>query len=414
MDREIVVQKYGGSSVADNEKMLKVAEHIKKTADDGKAVVVVLSARGQTTDELIHLAKEAYGGSLPPEEEIQDEKNKLLATGEEQSAPLLALTLWRLGIKAISLTSREIELETNTAGKVKMVRGIREILSLISQGKVPIVTGYQGIKETTKKVIVLGRGGSDVTAVVLTAVLKARHCENYTDVDGIYTVDPRIVPKAKRFSQIPSYQLAQLTELGGGKLMDRAVILAQNLGVEIRVLLSPSFGQSTGGTLVGRGNIEEMETSLVQSGIAIQKGKLVRISNVSNEPGVAKEIFEALKEFVLMDSVQGLGEKMADISLLCFADDLSQIMTKLNRTRENGTVGEIKISEGLAAAELTLINPLVKEEPGYFYRVFGAMAKAKINIEMYAAAGSAISVIVREDDLKIAAQALAEEFDLVS
>ena len=418
--KEIVIQKYGGTSVSTVERILKVAEHIKKTVDFVKTVVIVVSARGNTTDELIRLAEETYGGSLPLEEEIRDEQNKLLVTGEEQSAPLLALALRRLGIAAVSLTSREIELETNTAGKVKMVRGIREIESLISQGKVPVVTGFQGIKETTKRVTILGRGGSDVTAVVLAAVLKAQCCENYTDVDGIYTIDPHLVPKARRFDHVGYYQLAQLSELGGGKLADRAVVLAQRLGVEIRVLLSPSFGESTGGTLVSSGgNLEEMETSWVQSGVAIQKGMLVRISNVPNEPGVSAEIFGSLKNFCLLDSVQGLSETTADISLLCFTDDFPGIMKELYEVKETGTVreitvGEIKISEGLKVAELTLVNPLMKEEPGYFSRVFGSMARAAINIEMYAAAGSAISIVVKEEDLKMAAQAMAEEFDLIA
>lgn len=407
--KEIVVQKYGGTSVADPEKMRVVAEHVKQTTEK-KRVVVVVSAMGQETDRLVRMAQEVYGGPPP-----RDELDNLLVTGEEQAASLLALAIRRLGLAATSLTGREIKLEANSTGKIKRVQDVERIKILLNKGEVVVVTGFQGIIEGQDKVVTLGRGGSDLTSISLAAALGENYCENYTDVDGIFTVDPRFVPKAKRFDHLGYYQLTQMAELGGGKLMHRAVDLAQKLGVKIRVLLSPSFGESTGGTLVSAGgDLEQMETPWIQSGIAIQKGMLVRISNVANEPGASWKIFGSLEDFVLMDSVQGRGETTADISLLCFSEDLSQILTRLNEVGETETVGEIKISEGMAAGELTLVNPLMTEERRYYARVFGAMAKVGVNVEMYGAAGSAISVVVKEDDLKTAAQALAEEFDLIS
>lgn len=414
-NQEIVVQKYGGSSIATLEQMARVAEHIKKTRETGKKVVVVVSARGDMTDELIKLAETAYGGELPSEEELQDEENKLLVTGEEQSAPLLALSLGRLVVPAISLTSREIKLETGPTGKVKMVKGVAEIKSHLDQGKVVVVTGYQGIKETTKMITVLGRGGSDVTEVALAAALGQGHCENYTDVDGIYATDPRIVPGAKRLEQISYGQLIHLAGVGGGKLNDRAVILAQNLGVDIRVMLSPSFGESTGGTLVCSGStLERMELPWSQPAMAVRKLGLAKISNIPNKPGIANKILEVLSDINLESIVQPPAGEKAEICLLFLPKHLSKILSRLHGIRESGLAGDIKISEPLNVADLTLVDPLMKETPGYAAKVSGAMARVEVNIEMLSAPGATIEVVVKEEDLKKAAQALAEEFQLIA
>ncbi|MBU4216659.1 hypothetical protein L6270_00725 [Candidatus Parcubacteria bacterium] len=224
-----LVMKFGGSSIANPERMRKVAEHIKSNREKGWRVVVVLSAMGDTTDDLIKLAEENYQGVIPAS--LRDELDKLLVTGEEQSAPLLALALASLDVPAISLTSREIQLEASVTGRVKMIKGNNLIKGELDKGKVVIVTGFQGIKVSgsVRVVTTLGRGGSDVTAVCLAAVLGGCCCENYTDVDGIYATDPRVVPNAKRFEHISYHQLTQLASVGGGKLMDRAVLLAQNL-----------------------------------------------------------------------------------------------------------------------------------------------------------------------------------------
>jgi len=410
----IVVQKYGGSSIANLERLGKVAEHIKKTWESGKKVVIILSAMGDTTDELIKLAKASYGGELPPEEDLQDEQNKLLVTGEEQSAPLLALVLWRLGVPAVSLTSREIELETDTNGRVRVIKGVSEIRSFLDQGKVAVVTGFQGIKETTKMVTILGRGGSDITEIALTASLGEKYCENYTDVDGIFVVDPWIIPEAKRFDQISYYQLIELATAGGGKLMDRAVILAQNLGVEIRVLLSPSFGESTGGTLVCSGStLEKMESFESQPGLVIQKLRMIRISNIPNEPGIARKIFVPLNKVNVVSSIQAPTGKKAEISILCLFSFLDNVLSILKEVKSESLPG-IEITEPTSVAELTLVDPLMKEYPGYLGRVCQAMGKAEVNIESLSSHGITIAVVVKETDLLKAARALAEEFQLVT
>jgi len=349
-----------------------------------------------------------------PWEDLQDEQNKLLVTGEEQSAPLLALALWRLGVPAVSLTGREIELETDVNGKVKVVRGVGEIRSFLGQGKVVVVTGFQGIKETTKTVVTLGRGGSDITEISLAASLGEKSCENYTDVDGIYAIDPRIIPEAKRFGQISYYQLIELATAGGGKLMDRAVILAQNLGVEIRVLLSPSFGESTGGTLVCSGSaLERMESSESQPGLVIKELRMIKISNIPNKPGVAGKIFVPLSKINLESSIQAPAEKKAEISILCLPGFVGNILSVLKRVKSESLL-DIEIAEPASVAELTLVDPLMRERPGYLGRVCQAIGKAGVNIESISSPGITIELIVQETDLAKAARAIAEEFQLIA
>lgn len=406
--KEIVVQKYGGSSVSNLARMEKVAEYIGQTT---KRVVAVVSAMGKETDRLIQFAQEAYGGPPP-----RDALDTLLVTGEEQAASLLALAIRRLGRDATPLTGREIGLEAGSTGKIKRVQGVERIKTLLDQDQVVVVAGFQGVIEGTDKVVTLGRGGSDLTAIALAAALGQRHCENYTDIDGIFAIDPRIVPKAKRFSQISYSQLVQLTGVGGGKLQDRAVALASSLGVEIRVLLSPSFGKkSTGGTLVCSGSdIEEMEGFWTQPAVAIQRGSQIKISDVPNQPGVASKIFGVLSDINILDSAQIPGAEKTDISLLCLPEDAPAILSRLHGIKEAGLVGEIKISEPLAVAGLTLVYPLMKEEPGYLQRVFEAIGRAGVNIQMFSSSGTTILAVVREESLERAANALGEEFELIT
>lgn len=409
VDKEIVVQKYGGSSVATPEKIRIVAEYIKMTAKN-KRVVVVVSAMGKETDRLIQMAKEIYDGD-PPRQEL----DKLLVTGEQQSAPLLAMALMRLGVDAVSLTGREIMLEADTIGRVKRISGANEIKTFLDQDNVVIVAGFQGIEKSTGRIVTLGRGGSDITAIVVASSLGENYCEIYTDVDGVYTIDPRVIPQAKRFNRIPYDQMIQLSGAGAGVMMDRSVILAQNLGVKIRVLLSPSFGQTTKGTLIYSGStLEEMEGLEFQAGLAIQKERLIKISDVPNRPGVACTILGLLSDINIIDAAQVSGEEKTDISLLCLPEDSSLILSKLHESTEleefrNG----IKISEALEVAGLTLVHPLMKEETGYLHRVSKAIADKGVNIEMFSSSGITILAIVKEEYLQETARSLGEEFKLI-
>jgi len=409
-----VVMKFGGSSIATPERMRKVAEHIKSTREKGRRVVVVLSAMGDTTDDLIKLAEENYKGVIP--DVLRGELDKLLVTGEEQSVSLLALALASLDVPAISLTSREIQLEASAVGRVKMIKGNNLIKGELDKGKVVIVTGFQGIKVSgsVRVITTLGRGGSDVTAVCLAAVCGCC-CENYTDVDGIYATDPRVVPNAKRFEHISYHQLTQLASVGGGKLMDRAVLLAQNLGVIIRVMLSPSFGTSTGGTVVCSGStLSKIEVEESQAGLAIQRLNMVRISHVPNQPGAAAKIYNALHKINLRGSIQAPAkEREASISIL-FSDSVSQEVQTALAMLKADIMPSIKISTLETLAVLTLVDPLMDDRPGYLRDVCDALGEAEINIVSQASPGITIEVMVGLKDLNVAAEVIAAKFNLIN
>ncbi|MBI5221467.1 MAG: aspartate kinase [Candidatus Magasanikbacteria bacterium] len=409
-NKELVVQKYGGSSVATPEKIGKVAEYICETAKE-KKVVVVVSAMGDETDRLIKLANEVYGGP-PPIDELY---NKLLATGEEQSAPLLAMAIRRLGTTATSLTGWQIQLEADSKGRVKRVRKINTVNELLDQNDVVVVAGFQGIIEGTDKIATLGRGGSDLTAVVLAAALRLYYCEIFTDVDGVYTVDPQLVPEAKRFSRIAYDQMIQLSEAGVGKPQGRSVALAHNLGVKIKVLLSPSFGRTTSGTLIcSDSNLEEMENSWYQPGIAIKKKvKEITIVDVPNKSGVAVKVIEAIAGINIEDGLQPPGGEKTDMFFFYKTEDVPRVLSRLRGIKEPELVGKIKIPDPRNVVELTLIYPLMGDEPDYLYRVFKAMARVGVNIETFSTSGTTIMVTVKEENLEKAARALAEEFELL-
>jgi len=407
-NKEVVVQKYGGTSVATPERIGRVADYIAKVAED-KNIVVVISAMGEETDRLLRLAKEVYGGE-PPKGEL----DKLLVTGEDQSAPLLTSAIMRRGRTATSLDSRAIGLVCDPKGRVKGVRDVSKIKMLLDQEQVVIITGYQGIVEETGEVSTLGRGGSEITTVALAAALGVGRCEVYSDVDGIYATDPRIVP-AKRFDKISYEQLVPLAGAGGGKLMARSVKLAEKLGVEIKVLLSPSFGQTTGGTLVCSGStLEKMEGLETQAGIAVRELRLIKVSNIPHEPGMANQIFEAISDIVIRDVVQPPPKDQAEISLLCLPEYSSIILSRLHGVKESGAAGEIKPSDPLIVAGLTLVDTLMEDESGYLARITRALARIKVNIEMLFSSGIAISVVVKEESYTKATQALAEEFGLLA
>jgi len=405
--KEIVVQKYGGTSVASIEHIKIVASHIREVSKSNK-VIVVVSAMGDETDRLKKLAREISGSSPSP-----SELDKLLVTGEEQSASLLALCLEAQGKKAVSLTGMQIRLETDPVhgrGKIRGIRNIERIQKLLDQNTVVVVAGFQGVAGKSDEMVTLGPGGSDLTAIALAAALNTPYCEIYTDVDGIYAIDPRLVREAKKFKDITYSQMLQLSSAGAGVLMDRCVLLAQNLGVSIRVLLSPSIGKSSGGTIVHSGStLENMEGSLgAQAGIAVQREMaLIKIYNIPNLPGMAKKIFGALENLNLIDVVQGHGEKKATISVLISPEDISHALSGLKRIKE------INIAPSQHVVGLTLVDPEIKEGSGYVYRVSKALSRIRINIEMLSSSGITILVVVKKKHLSKAAQALGREFELV-
>jgi len=410
--KELVVQKYGGTSLASLEMMEKVALHIKKTVEAGKVPIAVVSAMGKDTDRLIETVKK-FHGEQPPITEI----DKVQATGEDLSASLLAIALHKVGVEAVSLTGWQIGLETNSKSrqKIKRIRNIDRIKEIMNHYQAMVITGFQGIIEGTDQITTLGRGGSDLTAIALAGSLGLDYCEIYTDVDGVYAVNPKIVPGAKKLEQVTYDMMIDLSTRGAKVLMDRSVELARKLNVKVKVILSPSFGESTGGTLVcaHTGNLQEMETTEAERiGVAIQDGlAAIIISNIPNRAGIASKIFGALADINLVDAAQVPVREKASIAILCQESDLHLVDERLKVIKDS--VSEVEINQLTNMTGLTLISPLMKEGSSYMSRFADALTEAAVSIEMIASSGTTILFIIDDKNLKEAAQSLAVKFDLI-
>lgn len=402
--KDIVISKFGGSSVANPERIRKVAHYLAEKSENWSQVVVISAMQGET-DHLINLAQEVSDG-----DPSRDELDKLLVTGEIKSAALLVIALRNLGLDAVSMTGQEIALEADALGRVQQVRNIAKVQEHLAAERIVVVTGFQGIEKSSGRIITLGRGGSDLSAIALAAALKQAECFIFTDTDGVYAVDPRILPEAKRFNRITYSQMIELSGAGAGVMMDRSVMVAQNLRVTIRVLLSPSFGESTGGTIIDSGtSLEQMELLGASPGIAVQRGVLLEIFNVPNRPGTASKIFQAVKDINIIDTASVPRDDEGDFTLFCSPDNAPKIIARLEELQDVG----FKISEPLNVAGLTVIYPLMKETPGYLHRIFSTLSNGGINIEMFTSSGWAILSVVKEEVLVQAARALAQEFDLI-
>jgi aspartate kinase len=402
----IIVQKYGGTSVANQEKIQKIAGHIKKCAENGNKVVAVVSAMGKETDHLISLMSQINKNPDPRE------ADQLLQTGEVKSAALLAMALQALGVQARSYTAGQLGLVTNCdhgIAKIKRLREPETIREYLDK-HVVVVAGFQGLAEDTMEITTLGRGGSDTTAVALAASLNADECQIYTDVNGVYAVDPRIVPNAKRFKSIGYSQMLEMATAGAGVLMDRCVQMARQYNINLRVLLSPSIGTGDEGTLVApSGNLNDLEASENLTGIAIAADiGLIKVNNIPNKPGMAEAIFGALAEekINIIDAQQGQGGKTAAIFMLIARKDMKKAEAKLS------LIKGITVTPWDEVVALTVVSENMKESYGYFFSITQSLSEANINIEMINSASKAITVVVSEKDRKTAAKALAKKFEL--
>lgn len=413
---KLIVQKYGGTSVSSIEKIIMVAERIKEYRKQGFRLVVVVSACGDETDALIQMANEAMdevlddssSGIVPQQREL----DQLLQTGEVRSAALLAIILNAMDVPTISYSAYQLGLEA--AGeygkaKIKRLKNRKRILEQL-ENCVLVITGFQGLIEGSRNIATLGRGGSDATAVALAASLNAWKCEIYTDVDGVYAIDPRIVPSAKRFPRINYQQMYEMSASGAGVLMDRCVLIAQAHNVRnLCVLQSPSVGQTDGGTIVSSAySCADMENTAYLAGIAIRKDVAVlNINDLPNEPGIAAKVFKALADINILDAAQGQGGERAAISILIDQDDSERALAAMKKLKD------IDASTRQSLVAITLIDPLMKENPGYFYRLASTLANEGINIEMITSTQTSIMAVVRLERLHCAAWSLAREFDLL-
>jgi aspartate kinase len=405
----LVVQKYGGSSVADAERIKRVAERIAAARKSGNDVVVVVSAMGDTTDELFDLASQV--SPLPPPREL----DMLLTAGERISMALLAMAIHNLGYEARSFTGSQAGMITTSAhGRARIIDVTPgRVRSATDEGAVAIVAGFQGVAQDTKDITTLGRGGSDTTAVALAVALGADICEIYTDVDGIYTADPRIVPNAKRIGRITYEETLELAACGAKVLHLRSVEYARRSDLPIHVRSSYS---NRPGTIV-TGSMEDLsvEQALI-TGVAHDRSEAkITVLGVPDEPGEAARIFQAVTDAesnldMIVQNISTHGSSRTDISFTLPKDDGPAAMAALQKIQES--VG----FEGLLfddhVGKVSLIGAGMRSHPGVAAKFFAALGEAGVNIEMISTSEIRISVVCRDTDLDEAVRAIHDAFDL--
>ncbi len=402
----IVVMKFGGTSVADAEKIRRAAKRAIRTQKKGHQVVMVVSAMGKTTDRLEELAAQVTPKRGTP---IKREMDQLLATGEQVTISLMAMALEDMGARAISFTAGQIGIITDdvhTKAKIKSI-DVRRIREQLDDGKIVIVAGFQGVTEEGH-ITTLGRGGSNVSLVAIAAALDAEVCENYTDVDGIYTADPRVVPTARKINRISYDEMLELSSLGASVLHNRAVEFAKKYNVPIHVRNSQS---NTKGTMIVA-ETESMER-IVVSGAAL-KDKIARVTlrNVPDEPGIAAKIFHTIakSKIVVDDIIQTVNEKgQATISFTVDLADLPDTR-KVIGTFVKGLDCETKFEDHLA--KVSVVGMGMRIHTGVAERMFATLAEAGINIQNITTSEIKVSCLIQEARGKEALKLVHDAFDL--
>ncbi|MDX1690660.1 MAG: aspartate kinase [Acidimicrobiia bacterium] len=400
----LVVQKYGGTSVGSPERIRSVAERVARTRKAGDDVVVVVSAMGKSTDDLIGLASDV---SMDPTVH-QREMDMLLTAGERISMALLAMAIRDRGCEAISFTGSQAGILTDTshgAAKIREIRAFR-VRESLDEGNVVIVAGFQGVSPDTKDVTTLGRGGSDATAVALAAALGADVCEIYTDVDGVFTADPRIVPAARKLDEVSFEEMLELSAAGAGVLMYRSVEFGRRFDVPIHVRSSFHDGD---GTWVKESTMEEA----VITGIAhdVSEAKLT-VAGVPDQPGVASALFEPLAAAgvnvdMIVQNVSTAGH--TDISFTVPKEHLEQALAIAEEVA--GDVGAAGVDVDEDIAKVALVGAGMKAHPGVAARMFTVLAEAAINIEMISTSPIRVSCVIGAGDVERAVTALHDAFE---
>lgn len=402
--KEIIVQKFGGTSVANAQKIKRAAQRAIKAFDEGRQVVVVASARGQQTDKLIADALEV--NPSPPKREM----DQLLSTGEQQSVSLMAMAIDGMGHKAISLTGGQVRMITDsvhTKARIKSIDAER-IKKHLDAGNIVIVAGFQGIDEN-ENITTLGRGGSDTTAMALAAALKADMCEIYTDVDGVYTTDPRIFKEAVKMDQISYDEILEMASLGAGVMHGRSIEFGKKYNVTIHVRSSMS---DKNGTLITH-EVPQMEGILV-SGATIEKN-LAKVSmvGVDNKPGNAAKIFAHLAEAKVSvnDIIQTeVSKEKANVSFTVNKNDFNDTKKAVEEIKDSVGCKDVFYRDDIA--EVSVIGVGMRTHYGVANMMFGALAKEKINIDSITTSEIRISCIVDKDQGDKALISVCRAFEL--
>ncbi len=404
MEKEIVVQKFGGSSVADIERIKNVAKRVVSYKNKQTDVAVVVSALGDTTDELESLAFQL--SKDPPEREM----DMLLSTGEQISCALLAIAIKELGHDAISYTGRQVGIKTDkTHTKARIITiDDKRIRRAFKDNKIVIVAGYQGVT-SQDDITTLGRGGSDLTAVALAKALRAKVCEIYTDVDGIYTTDPRIVPEARKIKQITFDEMLEMAFLGAQVMQARSIEVAKRFNIPLHV--RSSFSKEEGTMIVKE--TEKMEEIAVR-GITCNKGEAkVTICSVPDKPGIAAKIFTEISKIgINVDTiVQNVPhDRLSDISFTVPKTDLNETIRVT--TAIGKKIGAGEILEDRNIARVSLVGSGMRSHSGIAARMFKTLADNAINIEMISTSEISVSCIIQQDLADKAIKSLHKAFKL--
>ncbi len=404
MGKKLIVQKFGGSSVANVERIQNVAKRVVEYKKKKYDIVVVVSALGDTTDELIELAEKITA------EPSEREMDMLLSTGEQISVALLAMAIHKLGFEAISFTGAQVGIITDTSHTRARILKINtdKIKEELNKGKIVIVAGFQGVT-LNQDITTLGRGGSDLTAVALAKELSADECEIYTDVEGIYTTDPRIEPKAQKIKEITYDEMLEMASLGAQVMQARSIEVAKKFNVPIHV--RSSFSKAEGTMIIKEANI--MEDVLV-SGITVNKNEAkITVCNVPDRPGIAARIFNELASAgisvdMIVQNVSHL--RQTDISFTVKRSELPSTL-KLTKSlaKEIGT-GDVLQDEDIA--RVSIVGVGMKSHPGVAAKMFEALAKDKINIEMISTSNISISCIIQKKYAETAVKTMHDKFGL--
>ncbi len=403
---ETVVMKFGGTSVADAERLKRAAARIVAQREHGRRVVAVLSARGKTTDELIAMAEEV--SPLPDRREM----DMLLSTGERISCALCAMAINDLGHRAISLTGSQAGIVTDTSHTKARILDIRadRIRQALGEDQIVLVAGFQGVS-TSRDVTTLGRGGSDTTAVALAAAIGAEVCEIYTDVAGVFTADPRVVPDARRLPVVSFEEMLEMASSGAKVLQLRAVEYARNHGV--RIHCRSSFDPGPGTFVLGED--ETMERPLVTAVTHSTEEARITLVGVPDRPGAAARIFGALATAgCIIDTIiqnEPLEDgRMAEVSFTVTKEDLSDAQVALSSVARD--LGISKIDTDQQIGKVSIVGAGMRSHPGVAAKVFQTLAEENINIEMISTSPIKISCVIRSEAVPQAVRALHTAFDL--
>lgn len=412
----LIVQKFGGSSLADAESVKRVARRIVATKAEGHQVVVVVSAMGDTTDELLDLAEQV--SPQPPAREL----DMLLTSGERISMALLAMAISDLGEDARSYTGSQAGLITDSAHGAARIIDVTpgRIAEALAEGAIPIVAGFQGVAQDTKDITTLGRGGSDTTAVALAAALEASVCEIYTDVDGVFSADPRVVPAARKIDFITYEEMLELAAVGAKVLHLRCVEYARRFDLPIHV--RSSFSQLEGTFVLSPKAIETaiaegraMEQPIISGVAADVNDAKVTVVGVPDEPGRAAAIFRALADAginvdMIVQNVSAASTGRTDVTFTCPQGSAATATAALEAG--SGAIGFESLLVDDQIAKVSLVGAGMRSHPGVSATFFAALADASINVEMISTSEIRISVVTRVDDAKRAVQALHTAFGL--